>query len=354
MVLGLLKGRFHASGDLASGGCSHADNRKGFPIHSYSVRQYFSDLWDNYKMRQNLIIFLNLILVAFGLVPATHADTANPPKILKITQITKGPYLPGDMIQFSVETSGGAPGLRKIQISSDCFNVAWYSDPKYDENIFPKGDFDSNFINEKLITGRIGGCRSKAYMASVSVLDQTLLSDGFGFRSSELNFEVKNRFLPPQGEVQPNPDFALFQSQDDISWNAFTNTGKDGTNVNQIDISKINELLILPSFTKLGQTIEWSDQNNNTCKIIRRFPGDVGNLKFLNSGTCHVFASVLYDGIKFNVGGSKRIGDGLGRYSFVINQKQVTTKKVVYCVKGKVIKKVSGINPKCPTGYKLK
>jgi len=305
-------------------------------------------------MRKNLIIFVSLILSFVGLPSATHADTANPPKILKITQVTKGPYLPGDMIQFSLEISGGAPGLRKIQISSDCFNTAWYSDPKYDENIFPKGDFDPNFINEKLVTGRISGCRSKTYTASVSVVDQTLLSDGISFRSSELNFEVKNKFLPPQGEVQPNPDLALFQSQDDVSWDTFTNMGKDATRENQIDISRINDLLILPSFTKLGQTIEWSDQNNNNCQIIRRFPGDIGKLKFLNSGRCLIFASILYDGIKFNVGGSKRIGDGLGRYSFILEKKQVATKSVITCVKGKVIKKVTRINPKCPKGFKVK
>ena len=37
MVLGLLKGRFHSSGDLASGGCNHTDNRKGSPIQSVNI-----------------------------------------------------------------------------------------------------------------------------------------------------------------------------------------------------------------------------------------------------------------------------------------------------------------------------
>jgi hypothetical protein len=32
----------------------------------------------------------------------------------------------------------------------------------------------------------------------------------------------------------------------------------------------------------------------------------------------------------------------------------VVTKKTIVCVKGKATKKVSGKNPKCPRGYKLK
>jgi hypothetical protein len=28
--------------------------------------------------------------------------------------------------------------------------------------------------------------------------------------------------------------------------------------------------------------------------------------------------------------------------------------KTIYCIKGKVAKKVTGINPKCPTGFKKK
>jgi hypothetical protein len=306
-------------------------------------------------MKKNLIIFVSLILSFVGLPSATHADTANPPKIQKVTQITKGPYSPGDMIQFSLEISGGDPGLIQLQMFSDCFNTTWFSDPKDYVKIGSKGSFDPSYMNEKLITGRISGCRSKTYTASVSVVDQTLLSDGINFRSNELNFEVKNKFLPAVGEVQPDPDFMLFQSQDDVSWDTFANVGKEATKVNQIDISKINESLILPSFTKLGQPIEWFEQDNSTnCQIIRRFPGDVGNLKFLGIGKCFVYASVLYGGIKFNVGGSKRIGDGSGRYSFVLEKKQVATKSVITCIKGKLVKKVTGINPKCPTGYKKK
>jgi hypothetical protein len=32
----------------------------------------------------------------------------------------------------------------------------------------------------------------------------------------------------------------------------------------------------------------------------------------------------------------------------------VVTKKTIVCVKGKTNKKVSGVNPKCPRGYKVK
>ena len=38
----------------------------------------------------------------------------------------------------------------------------------------------------------------------------------------------------------------------------------------------------------------------------------------------------------------------------VITPKPVATKKTIVCVKGKTTKKVSGTNPKCPKGYKVK
>lgn len=38
----------------------------------------------------------------------------------------------------------------------------------------------------------------------------------------------------------------------------------------------------------------------------------------------------------------------------VVTPKPTVTKKTIVCVKGKTTKKVSGTNPKCPKGYKVK
>jgi hypothetical protein len=38
----------------------------------------------------------------------------------------------------------------------------------------------------------------------------------------------------------------------------------------------------------------------------------------------------------------------------VVTPKPIVTKKTIVCVKGKSTKKVSGTNPKCPKGYKVK
>jgi hypothetical protein len=306
-------------------------------------------------MKKFLVITISLLLIGFGIPTQTYADSANPPKIVKVNQLTQGPYLPGDMIQFSLEISGGNPGLRSVQISSECFNVAWFNDSKAYFNYFGIIDnFDPNYINQSLLTTRIGGCRSKMYTASIMVVDQTLLSDGISYRSAGLNFEVKNKFLPKLGEVQPDSDFMNFQSQDDVSWDSFVNIGKDQTRFNNIPISKLNDQLTLPGFTKLGQPLDWFDDQNKFCEIVRRFPGDVGKLKFLGEGKCFIYSSVLFDGIKFNVGGNKKIGEGLGRYSFVISKQKVTQERTITCIKGKTTKKVSGTNPKCPKGYKVK
>jgi hypothetical protein len=40
--------------------------------------------------------------------------------------------------------------------------------------------------------------------------------------------------------------------------------------------------------------------------------------------------------------------------SAVIDPTPIATKKTIVCTKGKTNKKVSGANPKCPKGYKLK
>jgi hypothetical protein len=38
----------------------------------------------------------------------------------------------------------------------------------------------------------------------------------------------------------------------------------------------------------------------------------------------------------------------------VIAPKPIATKKTIVCVKGKTTKKVSGVNPKCSAGFKVK
>ncbi|NCU87489.1 MAG: hypothetical protein EBV58_06765, partial [Actinobacteria bacterium] len=38
----------------------------------------------------------------------------------------------------------------------------------------------------------------------------------------------------------------------------------------------------------------------------------------------------------------------------VTGGKNATTKTTITCVKGKTTKKVTGLNPKCPSGYKKK
>ncbi|GEM_PF-1129826 len=40
--------------------------------------------------------------------------------------------------------------------------------------------------------------------------------------------------------------------------------------------------------------------------------------------------------------------------TLLLMEKQVTTKKTITCMKGKLVKKVSAFAPKCPTGYKKK
>jgi hypothetical protein len=44
------------------------------------------------------------------------ADNANPPKLVLVEQVTKGPYSIGEIVTFKISYTGGNPGIRSITI----------------------------------------------------------------------------------------------------------------------------------------------------------------------------------------------------------------------------------------------
>jgi len=68
-------------------------------------------------------------------------------------------------------------------------------------------------------------------------------------------------------------------------------------------------------------------------------------LNLLKSGNCSITATQA---------GTSTLAPVSATANITITGTAVTTKKTITCVKGKTTKKVTGTNPKCPAGYKLK
>ena len=68
-------------------------------------------------------------------------------------------------------------------------------------------------------------------------------------------------------------------------------------------------------------------------------------LNLLKSGNCSVTATQI---------GTSTLAPISATANIVLTGSTVASKKTITCTKGKTTKKVTGINPKCPTGYKLK
>jgi hypothetical protein len=68
-------------------------------------------------------------------------------------------------------------------------------------------------------------------------------------------------------------------------------------------------------------------------------------LNFLSAGTCAVTATQ---------GGTATFAPASATANIVIAGSPVVARKTITCIKGKSIKRVSGVNPKCPKGFKIR
>ena len=109
-----------------------------------------------------------------------------------------------------------------------------------------------------------------------------------------------------------------------------------------IDISA--KTLVLAATTSSGASVTYSTTSTDTCSITG------STLNLLKSGNCVVTASQAGTSTLAPVSTTATIM----LTGAVIAPTPIATKKTVVCTKGKTNKKVSGANPKCPKGYKLK
>jgi hypothetical protein len=102
--------------------------------------------------------------------------------------------------------------------------------------------------------------------------------------------------------------------------------------------------LTLTASASSGEAVTYSTTSTNNCSIT----GSILNL--LKAGNCVVTATQSGTSTLAPVIASATIT----LTGMVVTPKPVVTKKTIVCVKGKTTKKISGTNPKCPKGYKLK
>ena len=97
--------------------------------------------------------------------------------------------------------------------------------------------------------------------------------------------------------------------------------------------------LALTSTASSGAAVTYSTASAGICSITG------STLNLLTSGNCSVTATQA---------GTATLAPVSVTATLMLTGDVVTNKKIITCVKGKSTKKVSGVNPKCPKGYKLK
>ena len=102
--------------------------------------------------------------------------------------------------------------------------------------------------------------------------------------------------------------------------------------------------LTLTATASSGGTVTFTSTSPENCTVVG------STLNLLKAGNCLVTASQAGTSTLTPVTASAIIT----LTGTVVTPKPVVTKKTIVCMKGKSMKKVSGINPKCPKGYKVK
>jgi hypothetical protein len=108
------------------------------------------------------------------------------------------------------------------------------------------------------------------------------------------------------------------------------------------DIS--TKTLALTATASSGASVMYSTTSADTCSITG------STLNLLKAGSCVVTASQAGTSTLASVSTTAVIM----LTGAVVTPQPVVTKKTIVCVKGKTTKKISGTNPKCPKGYKVK
>lgn len=281
--------------------------------------------------------FLSALLIFSPIPSAVNASTAIPPVINSVTQLTTGPYKPGDIISFKLNVSGGEPGIRSLAIVGDCLKgLNLKNTLLWDKNIADVEGFTSKDLFTTVIAGE---CESGRKTLVVSVTDETGMTSVL---TDAANYEVTGAYLLPIGQVRPTKS-------------------KDAIDLNYIPIPEFEQKNVqswaLPKFTKLGVPIFWSlSPQSKGCTIDKRFPTDIGGtLRLIGRGLCILSRPETNDTTNMFfeapiVSTKWKIGSPTSRY--IRGDVWIKGKpKYVLCVKGKKIAKYYSPEATCLRGF---
>ena len=308
-----------------------------------------------YKVK---IILATSVLVVGVFGTPVKADNANPPKIIELVQVTKGPYKPGDLVTYKVVYTGGNPGLSRVRISffgGVCGGALdwWWS--------------ESDGVTEKhgngIFTSPVPTCPPGVYNpAQIYIVDKTGLSNtqNGAYSSRTLNpqsLEISDYIFKPVqgGEIAPS---TLQTHKVDIS--LVPSNPKPG------------ESFLLPAVTSVGMPVYYNvGGDTNICTINQeRFGTQVmpgGTLKIAGFGKCQLSISAD-NGTRFSsqrptysqpiieskVPIKTSSNSGLATFEILDATKSTQKSGILVCKKGKTIKQIKGINPTCPKGFRPK
>jgi len=202
-------------------------------------------------------------------------------------------------------------------------------------------------IKSELIVGKIANQTAKDLPKSVSIFQVYSASEGYVFPQSETptvctgsGFFVRIASGGTCTLTYQTKETATFLASD--LYKVSFEVVRDPQTITfslpaRADISAKN--LPLTSTTSSGGAVTYSSSTAENCSV------SGSTLSLLKSGSCSVTATQV---------GTTTLAPASATSTVVIEGVVPAVKKTITCVKGKTSKKLTGTNPKCPAGYKLK
>jgi len=205
-----------------------------------------------------------------------------------------------------------------------------------------------------------------------------LPSNGRGGVKTYENKVYVKRKLDDLVALIKSPEFKTlkinYQSYDDIPKLSKVNNGGDTWQNPTSVISRVITNQIESDYQKLNDTSKYGDYAGfKTMFLNLGLSSPDGCLRYQTSTdfskeTINIYSSanmgpphIYYFSEPFTASLSCRVNVSIygsnfyvGEINLIAVQPKVTVQKTITCVKGKIIKKISAVNPKCPTGYKLR
>ncbi len=289
-------------------------------------------------MRRKVLVSIVSFLLLATFAPGSSASSANPPVIESVTQLTQGPYKPGDTISFKVVVTGGEPGIKNIVFSAGCIKgIGFGNRLLWDEKTIEIPGFASREIFTSVISGE---CEDGTKSASVTVTDKTGITTSLNEATSYI---VQNAYLLPNGTVRPD------KQADYIDLKYIPAPLYD---------PKLKQSWDLPKFTKSGVPLFWEVNSNQSkgCTLTKRFPTDIGGkLTLVGRGLCILNRPYVNDSTNHFYGypivtTNWKIGSPTSR--FIRGDVWVKGKpQFVLCVKGSKSFKYKSPDATCLKGY---